>query len=135
MEKQTDERVELYEERTPDGDPIPINIEPFDINDETPTDMELRRIVRERLKRGRAGGASQIRAEHILDWLAGMKLEDEDDEKYAGKGYQWRVFVELIQEIWNTGRIPTQMLWVVIVLIPKGSGGYRGIGLLDPLCG
>ena len=62
-----------------------------------------------------------------------LKLEEEDDEKYAGKGDQWRVFVELIQEIWNTGRIPTQMLWVVIVLIPKGSGGYRGIGLLDPL--
>ena len=59
MEKQTDERVELYEERTPDGDPIPINVDPFDINDETPTDMELRRIVREQLKRGRAdsGGA------------------------------------------------------------------------------
>eukprot|EP00985_Skeletonema_marinoi_P025407 scaffold18646_cov184-Skeletonema_marinoi.AAC.2 len=53
----------------------------------------------------------------------------------AWQGDQWRVFVELIQEIWNTGRIPTQMLWVVIVLIPKpkGSGGYRGIGLLDPL--
>ena len=25
------------------------------------------------------------------------------------------------------------MLWMVIVLLPKGGGDYRGIGLLDPI--
>lgn len=134
MVEQTDERRELYEERASDGDHIPINVDAFDIRDGTPTDEELRRIVRERLKRGRAGGASQIRAEHILEWLDGVELEESDDYQGPdGPGDSWRLFVELIQVIWDTGRIPTQMLWVVIVLIPKGSGGYRGIGLLDPL--
>lgn len=134
MVEQTDERRELYEERASDGDHIPINVDPFDIDDATPTDEELRRIVRERLKRGRAGGSTKIRAEHILEWLDGVELEESDDyQGPIGPGDSWRLFVELIQVIWETGRIPTQMLWVVIVLIPKGSGGYRGIGLLDPL--
>jgi hypothetical protein len=117
----------------PDGDSIPINVDPFNVKDETPTDTELRRIVRTRLKRGRAGGASQIKAEHIIDWLDGAELEDEDPDHNVGAGEKWQLFVELIQEIWVTGRIPTQMLWVVIVLIPKGSGDEWGIGLLDPI--
>jgi hypothetical protein len=29
--------------------------------------------------------------------------------------------------------IPQQMFWVVMVLIPKGGGEYRGIGLLEPI--
>jgi hypothetical protein len=29
--------------------------------------------------------------------------------------------------------IPQQMCWVVTVLIPKGGGEYRGIGLLEPI--
>ncbi|KAL7545958.1 hypothetical protein ACHAWF_009309, partial [Thalassiosira exigua] len=31
------------------------------------------------------------------------------------------------------GRIPRQLLWVVVVLLPKGGGDYRGIGLLEPI--
>ncbi len=29
--------------------------------------------------------------------------------------------------------IPRQLLWSIIVLIPKGGGDYRGIGLLEPI--
>ena len=25
------------------------------------------------------------------------------------------------------------MLWMVVVLLPKGGGDYRGIGLMDPM--
>ena len=62
-------------------------------------------------------------------------MEDEEDpEKRAdGAGDKWRLFVKLIRLIWRTGEIPQQMLWTIIVLIPKGSSGdYRGIGLLEP---
>ena len=31
------------------------------------------------------------------------------------------------------GCVPQQMLWMVIVLLRKGGGNYRGIGLLDPI--
>ena len=29
--------------------------------------------------------------------------------------------------------IPQQMRWVITVLIPKGGGEYRGIGLMEPI--
>ena len=43
------------------------------------------------------------------------------------------MFTSLIHAIWKTGVIPHQMLWMVVVLIPKGNDNYRGIGLLDPM--
>ncbi len=49
-----------------------------------------------------------------------------------GAGDRWRRFVSLIQATWESGTVPTQMSWVVIVLLLKG-GGYHGIGLLDPM--
>ena len=46
----------------------------------------------------------------------------------------WRLLVELIQSVWGTGEIPRQLLYVIVVLIPKGnSGDYRGIGLMEPI--
>ena len=46
MEKQTKERVDLYGTVDPPGDPIPINIEPFKINDAIPTESEIRTVVK-----------------------------------------------------------------------------------------
>jgi hypothetical protein len=39
--------------------------------------------------------------------------------------------VELVQHAFETGELPTELPWSVLVLIPKGSGGCRGIGLLE----
>jgi hypothetical protein len=39
----------------------------------------------------------------------------------------------LVQAAWTHGEIPRQLLWIIVVLIPKGGGGYRGIGLLEPI--
>ena len=50
-----------------------------------------------------------------------------------GKGDNWRLFTKLAQAVWEHGKIPPQILWVVVVLIPKGGGNYRGIGLLKPI--
>lgn len=134
MAKQTAERVELYGKVPPPGDPIPINVEPYDVEDGKPTEAEIREVVKEALKRGRAGGASLIRAEDIKSWLRGM-IDEEDPEKVdcTDTGWKWRKFVELINAIWETGTVPRQMLWVIVVLIPKGGGDYRGIGLLEPI--
>ena len=40
------DREELYQKVSPPGDPIPINLEPFDINDETPEDIEIRAVIK-----------------------------------------------------------------------------------------
>ena len=61
MAKKTTERVELYAKVPPPGAPIPINIEPFEVNDEASGEVELRRVVRG-LQNGRASGVSGIRA-------------------------------------------------------------------------
>ena len=40
--------------------------------------------------------------------------------------------MRLVQYVCETREIPRQMLWMVVVLIPKGSlGDFSGIGLLE----
>ncbi len=41
--------------------------------------------------------------------------------------------MRLTQAIWRTGKIPQQLLWIIVVLLPKGGGEYRGIGLLESI--
>ena len=82
------------------------------------------------MKNGRAGGSGGVRAEHIKSWLRDMIEEEEKGTENAGD--LWRLFVRLIQIIWDKGEIPRQMLWMVVVLLPKGGGDFRGIGLLEP---
>ena len=43
------------------------------------------------------------------------------------------MFVRLVQAVWTHGIIPRQLLWSIVVLIPKGGGDYRRIGLLEPI--
>ena len=76
-----------------------------------------------------------MRAEHLKEWLKGAKLV-EDPEKgpnNVGAGKEWEALLQLIQVVREEGGIPTQLGWVVTVLIPKGGGDYRGIGLLEPI--
>jgi hypothetical protein len=62
--------------------------------------------------------------------------EEEDPERQGrcvGHGDNWKLFVELVQAVWTHSIIPRQMLWSIVVLIPKGGGDYQGIGLLEPI--
>ncbi len=58
---------------------------------------------------------------------------EEMEDGVEGIGDRWRLFVALLQAVWQNGSVPTQMTWMIIVLIPKGGGNYCGIGLLDPI--
>ena len=118
MERQTREREDLYAEAPPEGDPIPCNVEPIEVEDGAPSDALLRSIVK-KLKSGRSKGAAGMRAEDLKGWLAGIEREEEDDIAHAGDN--WRLFVQLVQAVWNTGEIPRQLRYIIIVLIPKGN--------------
>jgi hypothetical protein len=133
MEPQMLERVDLYARRESPGNPLPINATPVVINDDVPTDGELRHVAVE-LTNGQAAGASGMRAEHVKEWLHGVRWE-EDPEGYGvdSAGDNWHLFVQLVQAAWAHGTIPCQLLWIILVLIPKGGGDYRGIGLLEPV--
>ena len=65
-------------------------------------------------------------------WLNDVVREEEEESDVGLGGDNWRTFVRLMQAIWEQGSVPEQMRWEIIVLLPKGNGDYRGIGLLGP---
>ncbi len=69
--------------------------------------------------------------EHIKVWLLDV-VRKEEEQSNIGLGHKWRVFVKMMQAIWEHGSVPEQMRWEIIVLLPKGGSDYRGIGLLEP---
>jgi hypothetical protein len=134
MAQQMEEQVELYRRWDSPGEPLPINLQGPAIPDEVPSDHENRDAAWD-LPSGRMGGASKMRAEDIKRWLRGIELE-EDPEKgpnNVGEGDNWHLLIGLIQAIWTKGEIPQQSTWVIVVLLPKEGGDYRGINLLEPL--
>ena len=67
-----------------------------------------------------------MRAEDLKSWLAGAVAEEE--QEVEGAGDNWRLFVDLVQSVWETGEIPPQLRYVIGVLIPKrNSGEYRAV--------
>jgi hypothetical protein len=74
-----------------------------------------------------------MRVEYLKGWLQGMKREEELEGVNTIAGNQWRALVKFVQTVWDEGHIPPQLGWVIIVLVPKSGGAYRGIGLLKPI--
>jgi hypothetical protein len=97
MVKQTAERVDLYRQRDPPGEPLPINIDLIPVDDRTPSKGEIRVAV-VGLSNGRAGGTSGMRAEDVKTWLRGIKLEEDPEVGPAniGVGDNWRRFTLLV---------------------------------------
>jgi hypothetical protein len=132
MVKQTAERADLCRQRDPPGDLLPINIDPIPVDDGTPSKGEIRVAVAG-LSNGRAGGALGMRTEDVKAWLHGVKLEEDPEVGPANirAGDNWRRFTLLVRAIWDHGKIPPQLLWVIIVLIPKGGVIIEGSSYLS----
>ena len=39
--------------------------------------------------------------------------------------------VSIVQVVFRDGYIPEALIWTTMVLVPKGGGGYIGIGLVE----
>jgi hypothetical protein len=120
------------------GAVLPHNFLHSEISDDMPADSEMCTVVRG-LQNGQAAGATRTRAKHLKGLINKIHCNEKAARENPGReradseaGHKWRIFVELIQAIWEWGEIPEQMSWMVIVLLPKGGGNFRGIGLLDP---
>ena len=72
----------------------------------------------------------QVRAHQGV--ACGNIVHKEEEQSDVGLGHKWRVFVKLMRAVWEHGSIPKQMIWEIIILLPKGDGDYHGIGLLEP---
>jgi Reverse transcriptase (RNA-dependent DNA polymerase) len=116
------------EQPSPPGLPIPVSVAPFAIPDGPPTEDEIRDAVK-RMRRRRATGQTGMRAEDFQQWA----LEAFPDNENAPNRARWDKLVAILTRMWETGEIPTELTWTILVLVPKGNGDSRGIGLLESL--
>ena len=126
LQKVTDERRDLYEHRQSPGEPPPVLIHPFPIQDDVPTADEIAKATR-KLKNNRATGPSKMKAEDLKRWLNMATCEESRDPR------PWEKLVQLVQHAFRTGELPTESTRGIIVLLPKGNGEFRGIGLLETI--
>ncbi len=73
-----------------------------------------------KIRNDRTAGATGMKAEHLKEWHADKKREETEDG-VEGIGDRWRLFVVLLQAVWQRGSVPTQMTWIIIVLLLKGE--------------
>jgi hypothetical protein len=118
------EDEDLHRHTQPTGAPEPVLVAPFEVNDKVPSEEEMGDAV-DRMKVRKAPGPSGLRAEHLKEWQAAAIRGANPDSK------RWETFVQLVQHVFESGEVPQELSWSVLVLIPKGSGGCRGIGLLE----
>ena len=74
---------------------------------------------------GRAGIQSGRRPDHLKNWLREATREKDPDTRW------WEKLVSVTKLAFREGRIPAELTWKMIVLIPKGGGYFRGIGLVE----
>ena len=47
---------------------------------------------------------------------------------------RWEILVRLVKWTFRYGTPPEELTWAIMVLIPKGMGEYRGIGIVEVAC-
>ena len=96
------ERVALYSWVPPPGDSIPMEIEPFKVEDKVPDEGEIEWAFK-RLRNNRSGGPSQMRAEHLKVWLAAARRGEKGEisDKEGGGQEDTREGAETWQGSWN----------------------------------
>ena len=81
------------------------------------------------MRRNTLGYHTHLLAEHLQQWLRESYLEETSN--VHPNTTQWIKLVEIIKFMWETGSIPTELVWTVLVLISKVDVDTRGIGLLE----
>jgi hypothetical protein len=95
LAKQAQETIDLYAACCPPGYSLPICAGPAPIPDGALMDEELQMVVRE-LRNGCTAGTTGMKAEHLKEWLANVKQEEQEDGEVEGLGDCWQSFVKLL---------------------------------------
>ena len=122
----TVERGELYRHVPPPADPILVGDLTFSVDDEISEDEEISWAVRS-ICQNRSGGPSGMRAEHLRQWLIAATRDNSPDATNCLK-----VFT-IVQAAFRDGILAEDFMWKTVVLLTKGKGGFRGIGLVEVL--
>ena len=69
-----------------------------------------------------------MRTDHLRGWLATTTSEEDLDTE------KWYQVIELVNKASREGRLLAECTWKTVVLIPKGNGGFRVMGLEEVLC-
>jgi hypothetical protein len=111
----------LYKAEPQPFDPLTIHYTPaIPIPDNPPSEAEIIDSVK-KLRSGKAPGPSGLLVDDIKQWDT---TREEDPEP-------WNRFVELVTHCFSAKEVPQALCFSTLVLIPKASGGVRGIGLLE----
>jgi hypothetical protein len=73
-----------------------------------------------------------MKADHLKERLTNINQEEWEGDRVEGLGDHWQLLVALLQMIWNTGSIPTQMTWMIIVLLQKAEAVIVVLASLTP---
>ena len=126
--KVTAEYTALYEKQDDlPEETIPVLVGPVDIPDHPPSDKEIEFAVR-RLRTRKAPGPSGMSADHLKAW---MRLAIQPPEGTARDTTAWEALCGFVRHVYATGELPVELSWATMILLPKGDGQYRGIGLLE----
>ena len=98
------------------------------IDDETPTYGEIQAVIRW-MKCNSAGGHTHPHTEHLHQWL--REAYSAYTSSISPNPTRWIKLLEIIQFMWETGYIPTELGWTVLVISTKGNAYTPGIGLLE----
>ena len=121
----------LFQRSTPVHPLLPIHIDPVHIDDSVPSEEEISEII-STLKNGKAAGPSGIRVEDLKRWRDAASDSDDDDTADSTDVEVWKKVVMIIQSAFATGDMPQDLLYGILVLIPKSTPGqFRGIALLE----
>jgi hypothetical protein len=99
---------ELLANKPPAGEPIPIYVSPLNIDDSIPSEAEIEKAVG-RIHSGRIPGQTGMRPEDLKERRDAARREKSPDTQ------TWDKVVELVQYIFETGMIPTELNWSVLV--------------------
>ena len=121
----------LFTESTSEKEEIPILVEPTMIDDEVPSEQEIRDAVKQ-LRNFKSPGASGIKVENLKLWAAESEITEEEER--TPRRDRWEKLMRIVELAFQDAEIPDAFMNAVLVLIPKHKPGeYRGIALLEVL--
>ena len=79
----------------------------------------------------KSGVHTHLRSEHFKQWL--REAYPGENSKTPLRTERCICLVDTDQHMWQTGEIPQELGWTLLVLIPKGTKDTLGICLLETL--